>query len=188
MEDCTSAETGSAIRIWTAGTEPSLVWEPGGSFLGRQTDGRRYLIRRSFVSGILSRQRIWYCCSILPALSESCGNGSHWNGRSQRSDGTAGIRSAFPALEYRRSIAGSARQETGFVLQDNRSTNGVLVNGGYVRGAQALRDKDVIQILGFQLVFCQGCIYYKSAAKGISLQVQGLRRLLERKEEKEDSK
>ena len=70
------------------------------------------------------------------------------------------------------------RQETGFVLQDNRSTNGVLVNGGYVRGSQALRDKDVIQILGFQLVFCQGCIYYKSAAKGISLQVQGITKVV----------
>lgn len=70
------------------------------------------------------------------------------------------------------------RQQNRVVLVDCRSTNGVLVNGSYVRGSQVLRDKDVIQILGFQLLFCQGCLYYKSAAKGISLQVQGVTKIV----------
>ena len=64
------------------------------------------------------------------------------------------------------------RREDGYVLEDAHSTNGVLLNGSYLKGEERLRDKDVIQILGFQLLFCRGCIYYKSAAKGISLQVQ----------------
>ncbi len=50
------------------------------------------------------------------------------------------------------------RQAGSYILEDLGSTNGVLVNGGYVRGARELRDKDVIQILGFQLVFCRGCL------------------------------
>lgn len=33
------------------------------------------------------------------------------------------------------------------MLEDCRSTNGVLVNGSYVRGTCRLKDKDVIQIL-----------------------------------------
>ena len=64
------------------------------------------------------------------------------------------------------------RREDGYVLEDAHSTNGVLLNGSYLKGEERLRDKDVIHILGFQLLFCRGCIYYKSAAKGISLQVQ----------------
>lgn len=39
------------------------------------------------------------------------------------------------------------RPPEGFVLEDCRSTNGVLVNGSYVRGTCRLKDKDVIQIL-----------------------------------------
>lgn len=58
------------------------------------------------------------------------------------------------------------------VLEDSGSVNGVLVNGERVTGRIKLQDKDVIQILGFQLLFCQNGIYYKTAPEGISLQVR----------------
>lgn len=58
------------------------------------------------------------------------------------------------------------------VLEDSGSVNGVLVNGERVTGRRKLQDKDVIQILGFQLLFCQNGIYYKTAPEGISLQVR----------------
>lgn len=73
------------------------------------------------------------------------------------------------------------RQQAGsYILEDLGSTNGVLVNGGYVRGARELRDKDVIQILGFQLVFCRGCVYYQAAARGVSLQVEHVTKVVGR--------
>lgn len=58
------------------------------------------------------------------------------------------------------------------VLEDSGSVNGVLVNGERVTGRRKLQDKDVIQILGFQLLFCQNGIYYKTVPEGISLQVR----------------
>ena len=70
------------------------------------------------------------------------------------------------------------RRQDGYVLEDAHSTNGVLLNGSYLTKEARLKDKDVIQILGFQLLFCRGCIYYKSAAKGISLQVQQVTKIV----------
>ena len=70
------------------------------------------------------------------------------------------------------------RRQDGYVLEDAHSTNGVLLNGSYLTKEARLKDKDVIQILGFRLLFCRGCIYYKSAAKGISLQVQQVTKIV----------
>ncbi len=62
----------------------------------------------------------------------------------------------------------------GAVLRDNHSANGVLLNGKRVRGEQLLRDKDVIQILGYQLIFSGSCIYYKRRVRGVSIKVCGV--------------
>lgn len=62
--------------------------------------------------------------------------------------------------------------EGGAVLRDNRSANGVLVNGKRIRGEQSLQDKDVIQILGYQLIFSGTCIYYKRRVRGVSIRMR----------------
>lgn len=61
--------------------------------------------------------------------------------------------------------------DQGALLFDNRSANGVLVNGRTVRGNQRLKDKDVIQILGYQLIFSGNFIYYKQRVRGIHIKV-----------------
>ncbi|MCQ4665920.1 FHA domain-containing protein, partial [Extibacter muris] len=57
----------------------------------------------------------------------------------------------------------------GYVLKDNRSANWVMVNGRSITGPVDLKDKDLIQILDFQLFFSCECIYYKAVEHGISL-------------------
>lgn len=61
-----------------------------------------------------------------------------------------------------------------YILCDKRSANGVMVNGRNVIHQVNLRDKDIIQILDFQLCFSNQCIYYKSTMRGISLTVCGI--------------
>ena len=56
-----------------------------------------------------------------------------------------------------------------YILQDSRSSNGVLVNGRRVRERCVLADKDVIQILGYKLIFCGNTLYYKRAVRGIAI-------------------
>lgn len=64
------------------------------------------------------------------------------------------------------------RRENGeYVLYDSQSANGTMVNGEDISEARILKDKDVIQILDYQLLFSDGCIYYKTASEGISLRV-----------------
>lgn len=64
--------------------------------------------------------------------------------------------------------------QAGAILRDNRSANGVLVNGKRVKGEQRLQDKDVIQILGYQLIFSGTCIYYKRRVRGVSIQIRDI--------------
>lgn len=55
------------------------------------------------------------------------------------------------------------------VIRDSRSRNGLLVNGCRLEGEKVLRDKDIIQILGYRLIFCGGCVYYRQAVRGIAI-------------------
>lgn len=59
-----------------------------------------------------------------------------------------------------------------FVLYDCDSANGTMLNGDNVSEPVILKDKDLIQILDFQLFFSNECIYYKSVEKGISLRAE----------------
>ncbi len=60
----------------------------------------------------------------------------------------------------------------GPLIRDNKSANGILVNGQTVNGSQLLKDKDVIQILGYQLFFSSDCLYYKNRIRGIHIKVR----------------
>ncbi len=61
------------------------------------------------------------------------------------------------------------RTEGEVVIRDCNSRNGILVNGRRVKGSYTLSDKDVIQILGYQLIFCGRYLYYKKTARGIAV-------------------
>lgn len=66
------------------------------------------------------------------------------------------------------------------ILRDNKSTNGVLVNGESVVGQRVLLDKDVIQILGYQLIFCGENLYYKKTARGIAIKGKNINKFVGR--------
>lgn len=61
--------------------------------------------------------------------------------------------------------------DKGLRLSDNKSINGIMVNGQTVMEQVFLRDKDVIQILGYQLFFSEQCIYYKKRVRGVNIKV-----------------
>lgn len=60
----------------------------------------------------------------------------------------------------------------GYYLADNRSTNGILLNGNALVTGSILREKDVIQILNSTLIFTNGSLFYKSMLQGVSLNVR----------------
>lgn len=64
--------------------------------------------------------------------------------------------------------------QQGAVLHDNKSANGVLINGQSVTGSRKLCDKDVIQILGYHLIFSGNSIYYKKRVRGVNIKVRGI--------------
>ena len=70
------------------------------------------------------------------------------------------------------------------MLYDRNSVNGVLVNGQPVRGMTALQDKDLIQILDFQMFYTNGYIYYRSATSGISLYAKNINKIVGRGKKK----
>ena len=73
------------------------------------------------------------------------------------------------------------RKENGnYVLYDNDSANGVMVNGRTVKNQAVLKDKDMIQILDHQLCFSNQCIYYTSKVQGISLRACGINKFVGR--------
>lgn len=61
------------------------------------------------------------------------------------------------------------KKDSKMILCDLNSANGVMVNGSPVRQYRELMDKDIIQILDFQLFYSNTCIYYRALTSGISL-------------------
>ncbi len=85
-------------------------------------------------------------------------------GRSAECD----IRLQHPSVSRTHAIIESAENE--WILKDNKSLNGILVDGKTVQQSHVLQDKDAIQISGHQMIFSNRYIYYKSEISGISIQ------------------
>lgn len=66
------------------------------------------------------------------------------------------------------------KQGSDFILTDNNSTNGTLLNGQRVSRSVKLAEKDVIQILNSTLIFTDGMILYKSSVRGINIEVSNV--------------
>lgn len=65
-----------------------------------------------------------------------------------------------------------------FILYDQNSTNGIMVNGRTINRPTVLTDKDLIQILDFQLLFSTECVYYKAVTEGISVRVSNVNKFV----------
>ena len=61
------------------------------------------------------------------------------------------------------------REGSKVLIRDDKSLNGVIVNGERVKGTAPLQDKDIIQILGTRLIFSGNRIYYSKSRRGISI-------------------
>lgn len=59
-----------------------------------------------------------------------------------------------------------------FYIADNRSKNGVLVNGHILYEKRKLHEKDVIRILNGILLYTGGNLFYKCTMQGVSLNVR----------------
>lgn len=80
---------------------------------------------------------------------------------------------------------GSIRKEgERFILYDQNSTNGIMVNGCTINGPAVLADKDLIQILDFQLLFSTECVYYKAVTEGISVRISNVNKFVGRGKKK----
>jgi ABC-type multidrug transport system ATPase subunit len=67
------------------------------------------------------------------------------------------------------------RRTDGYYLQDNRSTNGLSLNGKRLLHEQKLQDYDSIRIANAQLIYCQGRLeVLGSAGEGLGLKVENL--------------
>lgn len=61
------------------------------------------------------------------------------------------------------------REGSKVLIRDDKSLNGVIVNGERIKGTAPLQDKDIIQILGTRLIFSGNRIYYSKSRRGISI-------------------
>ena len=68
----------------------------------------------------------------------------------------------------------------GCSIYDDSLRGGILVNGRPINGSAVLMDKDIIQILGFQLIYTQNSIFYKKKASGIAIRAIGVNKVVEK--------
>lgn len=80
---------------------------------------------------------------------------------------------------------GTIKKENGeFVLYALNSENGIMVNGCTITKPTVLQDKDLIQVLDYQLLFSTECIYYKAVTEGISVRVNNISKVVGRGKKK----
>ena len=61
------------------------------------------------------------------------------------------------------------KRPDGYYIVDNNSTNGIMLNGGMVRGRVKLHNNDIMLITNTKLIFTDNEIRFTQAKKGISL-------------------
>ncbi len=90
---------------------------------------------------------------------------------------------AHPAIS--RTHAAIEPADGGYELVNISGRNGTLLNGKLLEGRALLKECDIIQILAFQMIYMQGCIFYKTSSDGISLTVEHLGKVVGGKKKKE---
>ena len=66
-----------------------------------------------------------------------------------------------------------------FFMSDNRSINGVFVNGSRIFANYQLKEKDVIQIANHTLIYTNGKIFYKNVVQGINIEIHNLNKIVD---------
>lgn len=76
------------------------------------------------------------------------------------------------------------RSGSQFILTDNNSMNGILVNGHRMNRQKVLAEKDVIRILNSTLIYTDGTILYKSSVSGINIEVDNVNKFVGKNKKK----
>lgn len=66
------------------------------------------------------------------------------------------------------------RKSSGWYIEDNGSTNGIIVNNKRISGKEKLHEKDVISITNSKLIFTSAIIYYCCYKNGISVDASNI--------------
>lgn len=72
------------------------------------------------------------------------------------------------------------RYQDKYVVYDNRSMNGVYINGQRIEGNIAFRETDMIQIAGSLFFVLDGCLYYQGSSSGVSLHLENITKIVGR--------
>lgn len=75
----------------------------------------------------------------------------------------------LPHVTVSKCHAKIVREENGYYIVDNDSTNGVIVNNRRITGKERLHEKDVIVITNSKLIFTSNTIFYCCYKSGISV-------------------
>ncbi len=78
-------------------------------------------------------------------------------------------RIVLPHVSVSKNHARIVRQNDGFYLIDNGSTNGVVINNKKVSGREKLHEKDVITITNSKIIFTSNALFYCYYRSGISV-------------------
>ena len=70
------------------------------------------------------------------------------------------------------------KQDSSYVLYPQHGSNGTMLNGRRTYDSVVLKDKDLIQILDFQLFFTNSHIFYKTSVKGVSLLIHDINKFV----------
>lgn len=80
----------------------------------------------------------------------------------------------LPHISVSKCHAKIVKENDGFYIIDNGSTNGVVINNNALSGKVRLHEKDVITITNSKLVFTSTTVYYCSLADGISVDASNI--------------
>lgn len=104
---------------------------------------------------------VWNAFSIPQAGSLTIGRGSECD-------------IVLPHISVSKYHAKIVKENGGFYITDNGSTNGVVINNNALSGKVRLHEKDVITITNSKLVFTSTTVYYCSLADGISVDASNI--------------
>ena len=73
-----------------------------------------------------------------------------------------------------------------FIIKDNNSTNGIMINGELLTGEISLKERDVILIANAKLIFYKNNILYQTYDSGVSLRAADITKTVKVKGKKKD--
>jgi len=80
----------------------------------------------------------------------------------------------LPHVSISKNHARIVREGSRYVIYDNGSTNGVIVNGRRVIGREILNEKDIINITNSKLIFTSSMISYSYCRSGITVDASNI--------------